>query len=219
MSRRSKFSEAQIIDATAALVAGGGPGAATIGAIGALLDAPSGSIYHRFPSRDTLLGRLWLSKAASFQNSFVAALADEDPVAAGLAGALSVPRGARADFPGARIMLLHRRQDFLDAGWPADLRAEARRLTQQIDEALHRTTQRLFGRVSARTSRITSFAVLDIAFAAVRRHVAANEPPPPAVDRLIETAYLAVIDAERGLRRAEPRRRSHAAGDSAKRLA
>ena len=92
MSRRSKFSEAQIIDATAALVAGGGPGAATIGAIGALLDAPSGSIYHRFPSRDTLLGRLWLSKAASFQNNFVAALADEDPVAAGLAGALSLPR-------------------------------------------------------------------------------------------------------------------------------
>ena len=88
MSRRSKFSEAQIIDATAALVAGGGPGAATIGAIGALLDAPSGSIYHRFPSRDTLLGRLWLSKAASFQNSFVAALADEDPVAAGLAAGI-----------------------------------------------------------------------------------------------------------------------------------
>ena len=58
--------------------------------------------------------------------------------------------------------------------------------------------------VSARTLRATSFAVLDVAFAAVRRHVAANEPPPPIVDRLIQTAYLAVINEERD-DRANPR--------------
>jgi AcrR family transcriptional regulator len=58
MPRPSRFSEAQILDATAAIVAAGGPGAATIGAIGNVLKAPSGSIYHRFASRDVLLGRL-----------------------------------------------------------------------------------------------------------------------------------------------------------------
>jgi AcrR family transcriptional regulator len=63
---------AQILDATAAIVAANGPGAATIGAIGNMLKAPSGSIYHRFASRDVLLGRLWLSKAAFFQNRFAA---------------------------------------------------------------------------------------------------------------------------------------------------
>ena len=198
MPRPSKFSEVQILEATATLVAEGGTDAATIGAIGALLDAPSGSIYHRFPSRDVLLGRLWLSKAALFQNNFVAALADDDPVAAGLQAALSLPRTARADFPGARIMLLHRREDFLGDGWPAEMQAEARRLRQQVDDALQQITRRLFGRISAETSRTATFAVLDVAFGAVRRHVAANEPPPPAVDRLITTAYLAIIDTKRG---------------------
>src|SRR6516165_1285896 len=67
MPRPSRFSEAQILDATAAIVAADGPGAATIGAIGNVLKAPSGSIYHRFASHDVLLGRLWLSKAAFFQ--------------------------------------------------------------------------------------------------------------------------------------------------------
>src|SRR6267154_2574457 len=98
MPRPSRFTDAQILDAAAALVAAGGPGAATIGAIGASLDAPSGSIYHRFASRDVLLGRLWLSKAAFFQNRFAEAFANPDEAKAGLDAALSLPRSVRADF-------------------------------------------------------------------------------------------------------------------------
>lgn len=197
MGRPARFTETQILDATAGLVADAGPGGATIAAICAALGAPAGSIYHRFTSRDVLLGRLWLRKAALFQDNFASALADRDPVTAGLQAALSLSRTARADFPAARIMLLHRREDFLGDGWPAELQAEASRLKQQVDDALNQFARRLFGRVSARTLRATSFAVLDVAFAAVRRHVATNEPPPPIVDRLIETAYLAVIKSER----------------------
>src|SRR5262249_24784037 len=106
MPRPSRFSEAQILAATAAIVAAEGPSGATIGAIGHMLKAPSGSIYHLFASRDVLLGRLWLSKAAFFQDRFAAALADPDPFKAGLAAALSMPRAVREDFAGARIMLL-----------------------------------------------------------------------------------------------------------------
>src|SRR6516165_2192542 len=106
MPRRPRFSDAQILDGTATLVADGGLGAATIGAIGALLDAPSGSIYHRFPSRDVLLGRLWLNKTALFQSRFTEALTGPEPYEAGLSAALSFPALVRDDFPGARIMLL-----------------------------------------------------------------------------------------------------------------
>src|SRR5882724_120258 len=133
MPRPSRFTDTQILDAAAALVAAGGPGAATIGAIGASLDAPSGSIYHRFASRDVLLGRLWLSKAAFFQDRFVAALTRDDPRAAALEAALSLPRSVRADFAGARIMLLYRREDFLSDDWPPEMRAEAERLRHQVD--------------------------------------------------------------------------------------
>jgi len=198
MPRRAKFSETQIIDAAGALVAAEGPDAATIGAIGARLEAPSGSIYHRFATRDVLLGRLWLAKAAFFQNRFVAALEAPDARAAGLAAALSIAAAARADFRAARIMLLYRREDFLSEKWPAGMTAEAARLGAQVETALRDITRRLFARVTARALRIATFAVLDVPFAAVRRHVAANEKPPPIVDELVRTAYGALIPRGRG---------------------
>jgi hypothetical protein len=37
------------------------------------------------------------------------------------------------------------------------------------------------------------FAILDVPFAAVHRHVAANVMPPPYVDDLIAKAYRAMI--------------------------
>jgi AcrR family transcriptional regulator len=193
MSRPSKFSAAQILDAAATLVAADGPGAATIGAISARLKAPSGSIYHRFASRDVLLGRLWLSKAAFFQNCFAEALVHPDAARAGLEAALSLPRSARADFAGARIMLLHRRDDFLAGDWPVDMVEEAARLRQQVDAAMKGMARRLFARAGAEALRLATFAILDVPFAAVHRHVAANELPPLYVDDLIAKAYQALI--------------------------
>jgi AcrR family transcriptional regulator len=207
MPRPSRFSEAQILDAAAAIVAAGGPGAATIGAIGNMLKAPSGSIYHRFASRDVLLGRLWLSKAAFFQNRFVAALADPDPAKAGLAAALSMPRAVRDDFAGARIMLLHRRDDFLDGDWPPDMAAEAIRLKNQVDHAINDIARRLFGRVSSEALQLANFAMVDVPLAAVRRHVAINEMPPRSVEDLIARTYAALIAPAR--RRGRGRKPAH----------
>jgi hypothetical protein len=48
---------------------------------------------------------------------------------------------------------------------------------------------------AARTT--TGFAVLQVPYAAVRKHVALDEPPPPLVDELITTAYAAVIARRR----------------------
>jgi AcrR family transcriptional regulator len=193
MPRPPKFSDVKILNAAAGLVAAGGPGAATIGAIGAALDAPWGSIYHRFPSRHVLLGRMWLNKAAMFQTRFVEALAHPDPLTAGLEAALSLPRTARADFAGARIMLLHRREDFFSSEWPVEMRDESVRLGRQVDDAMKDIARRLFGRASAEASRLATFAILDVSFAATRRHVAANEAPPTYVDDLVERAYAALM--------------------------
>jgi len=189
-------------------VAADGPGAATIGAISARLKAPSGSIYHRFASRDVLLGRLWLSKAAFFQNRFTEALIHPDAAAAGLEAALSLPRSVRADFAGARIMLLHRRDDFLAGDWPVDMAEEAARLRQQVDAAIKGMTRRLFARASTEVLRLTTFAILDVPFAAVHRHVAANEIPPLYVDDLIAKAYLALIPPAKTRKRRSGRKQN-----------
>lgn len=184
-----------MLEAAAGIVAAEGPAAATMTAIAAALGAPTGSLYHRFVSRDALLGRLWLQKAAYFQDAFAQALDQPDPRQAALDAALSLPRSARADFKAARIMLLHRRQDFLGDGWPADMVQEAGRLGDQVNDLLAETTLRLFGRYTRTNRQKTAFALMDVPFAAVRRHVGANERPPRGIDPLIAAAVAAVLDA------------------------
>ena len=202
MSRVARFNEAKILDVTADIIAAGGPGAATIAAIGHRLGAPSGSIYHRFPSRSALLGRLWMQKAAQFQDRFVAALAHDEPYAAGLEAALSFPRSVRSDPAGAKILLLYRREDFLDDAWPPAIQEEAKRLGDQVTYALAAITKRLFDRAGAADRRAVTFAILDAPMAGVRRHVMANEAPPATVDKLLRVTFEAVIRprlADRGL--------------------
>jgi hypothetical protein len=60
MPRPAKFTPDAILKAASEIVATRGPGATTMGEIAAKIGAPSGSLYHRFQSRDELLGRLWL---------------------------------------------------------------------------------------------------------------------------------------------------------------
>ena len=157
------------------LIATRGPSGATIGAIARAVRAPTGSIYHRFDSRDVLLAEVWLRAAAAFQDAFFARLAGPVPWQAGLAAAL------------------HRRDDFVDRGWPPAMRRRAQRLGRQIDTELRAFTRRLCGREDPRKVRIVAYAVVEAPFAAIRRHVAARESLPPYVDVLIRTTYEAVI--------------------------
>lgn len=193
MARPAKYDEDGILKVAATIAAAKGPGAATISAISHALGAPSGSIYHRFQTRDELLGRLWLEKAAFFQNRWASALQNADPKEAGLAAALSLPRTVREDFKGARILLLHRREDFLSETWSAQVKAEAERLKEQVDQNIDRLTRRLFGKTSARARQTTTFAVLDLPFSAVRRFVASGDMPPLSIDELVTRAYKSVI--------------------------
>jgi AcrR family transcriptional regulator len=197
MPRPAKYDESSILKAAATIAASRGPSAATIAAIAHAIGAPSGSIYHRFRTRDELLGRLWLNKAAFFQDRWATALNKSSAKEAGLAAALSLPRTVREDFNGARIMLLHRREDFLSESWPAEMQAEAERLKEQVQDMLAQITRRLFGRNSVFARQVATFAVLDLPFSAVRRFVAMGQVPPPAIDDLITNAYRAVISQHR----------------------
>jgi AcrR family transcriptional regulator len=195
MPRPTKHQEAAILSVAARLVADGGPAAATMTAIGRAMGAPNGSLYHRFGSRDALLGRLWLEKAAFFQNRMAEALAHPDPTQAALQAALSIPRAAREDFDAARIMMLHRREDFLSEARSPAIRAEAERLGDQVKDMLTEITLRLFGENTRGARETATFAIIDLPLGSVRRHVAAGRPPLPALDGLIEAAHHAAIAA------------------------
>src|SRR6516162_3655310 len=88
---RPKFDDADFLDAALTIVADRGPLGVTVSSVAGSLGAPTGSFYHRFPSRDALLGVLWLRTVREFQVGVAAALDAGD----GLRAALHTPAWAR----------------------------------------------------------------------------------------------------------------------------
>src|SRR5215510_1505813 len=98
---RAKFDEADFLAAAQAIAVAHGPAAATVASISERLKAPTGSFYHRFASREVLLGNLWLKTVFDFQQGVRTALDAED----GLAAALHTPRWSREHLDQARLLL------------------------------------------------------------------------------------------------------------------
>jgi AcrR family transcriptional regulator len=193
VARPARYSSQGILEAAAQLAAFEGPTGATIGAIAESLGAPTGSIYHRFPSKDVLLAELWLQTVEAFQAGFQAALAGPDPRDAGLDAALHTPRWVRAHPVPARLLLLHHRDDFLPGGWPPEVVERAADLTRRGEAALRSFARRALGSTRAAAMRRARYAVVELPVAAVMSHLRADEPPPPIVDELVADAYGALI--------------------------
>ena len=193
MPRLAKFHDAQFLDAARRVVSMEGPSGATISAIAQATGAPTGSLYHRFPSRDVLLGEVWLQAADAFQSGYCAVLRGPDAHDAGLAAIRYFVERVRANLPEARTLLLYRREDFIDRGWPKAMERRAAQLAEQSRRELRAFTRRLTGRSDQQAVRMLAYALLEAPLAAVRRHIEANEVPPPYIDRLVAATYEAVV--------------------------
>jgi AcrR family transcriptional regulator len=192
MGRPAKFSTEQILDTTAQLVAEGGPGLATVAGIAERLGAPTGSIYHRFDSRDLLLARLWIRTARRAQEGFVVALSQDNVKKAAVDAALHIPRWSRLNVDDACVMVLYRREQLAEQ-WPDELANELATLNDAIRLAVRGFVRRRFGSVSKANLDVTSFVLLDVPYAAVRRHLMAGKPPPLSVDELITRTCRCIL--------------------------
>lgn len=195
MGRPAKFDTDQILDVTARIIADGGAGRATVAGIARELGAPNGSIYHRFESRDLLLARLWIRTVRRAQEGFRAALVLVDAEQAATEAALHVPRWSRRNLAEAKLLLLYRREDLAEH-WPDELGEELAGLNTDLRAALRVFARRWFGRATAADLETTAFALIDIPYAATRRHLLAGKPPPKLVDDLVMRASRAVLAAE-----------------------
>ena len=74
MPRPALFTVDELLDAAAALLAADGPSAVTMSAVARAAGAPSGSLYHRFPTRAALCGELWIRTEERFHAGFTAVL-------------------------------------------------------------------------------------------------------------------------------------------------
>jgi AcrR family transcriptional regulator len=197
VGRPAKFDSEQILDITARIIADGGPGQATVAAIAQRLGAPSGSIYHRFESRDLLLARLWIRTVRSAQEGFVAALALPDLDQAALEAALHIPRWSRQHLLEATVLLLYRREDLVDR-WPEELGPQVAELNKRMEAAVRDFTRRWFGRITPTSLETVAFALVDTPYGASRRYLLAGKPPPPTVDELIVRTCRCVLSLAPG---------------------
>jgi AcrR family transcriptional regulator len=176
------------------LVAERGPQAVTVAALAKEAGAPTGSIYHRYRSREQLLAELWMDVVEGFQQGFVDQLAQAHDVEGAVATARDMVDWVREHPLESRLLLLHRRQDFVDNDrWPPELAERAAALEPQLGSSLRAFGERAFGRADAETMTRLRYALLDAPFGAVRPYVQARKRLPAIVEQLVATTARAVL--------------------------
>lgn len=211
MGRPARHEEATILDCARQLSAETGPRSLTIAAIAERAGAPVGSIYYRHASRDEILATVWLDLVEDFQRRLLDVLeAGQDAVEAGLAAVAFTCDWVRHHRVEARLLLLHRREDFASDRWSPRQRRRAEALAERSEAALRRYALRLAGHGGAASLRAVRFALVDLPAAALRREIEAGTDPSPHVEGLLaETCAFVLRQMTRRAARGE--RRSPAA--------
>jgi AcrR family transcriptional regulator len=190
---RPLFDNAGFLAAARAQACELGPSAVTVDSVTQRLNAPKGSFYHRFASRDALLGELWLKTVLAYQEGFVAAIEAGD----GLAAALHTPRWARQHLDDARLLLLYSRHDFVQGDWPAALKSGVREQARRFEGCLASFARVAFGRTGPANLQRATFVLAGVPLAAVKPYLERREPPPALADELIAATYHAIVEAGR----------------------
>lgn len=167
MGRAAKYTDEEILDGALDLVFDGGPDAARMTAIAKRLGAPSGSIYHRFASRDLLLAALWIRTVKRFQRGFLDAFEADEPLRAAHEAVTHTLDWCGAHAKEAKMLSMYRRADLL-AQWPDELGEDLATLNDDVKRAIRRFVVAHFGVVNATTVTRAQFALIEIPYAAVR---------------------------------------------------
>ena len=178
-----------MLDAAAALLLDGGPGALSATAVAQRLSAPSGSVYHRFRSRDDLAAALWLRTVERFDADVVQQLhAEGDPLDVAVRAARGVVGWTVAHPVDAAVLTLFRRSDLIGAGRPDDVEQRARALARRQAGAVDQLANRL-----GRPADEVRFAVAGIPLAGVRPFLEQGRPVPAWVADAVERAARHVL--------------------------
>jgi AcrR family transcriptional regulator len=190
MGRPARYDVDSLLDGAVALAASGGPAAVTMTAVASAVGAPSGSVYHRFPTRAALLSALWLRTLERFQASLLDAAAAGDPVTV----AQHTITWSR-DHPAEARVLLYGARDFAQSEWSREMQQRLNDAQQRVATSFERLGRRIGVRGRAGRERIV-LALADIPLALVRRHLNAGEPIPIGAEDLVATTTRALLAAQ-----------------------
>lgn len=184
MARPARFSDDDILDGTARALLAHGP-RVTIADVAREIQRPSGSIYHRFASRDELLIR----SIRRFHVGLPEASALEDPERAVVASAPHIPAYCRAHPAEARAMLLFSRARLLESG-PAVVRDEVGTINDASDAALADLARRWYGADDEESRHRLQVATRLAPYGITRPFIGGDIPA--WLDDAVEAAALAI---------------------------
>jgi AcrR family transcriptional regulator len=194
VGRPSRFPAEAILDSARDVTLRRGVDGLTVSAVAADLGAPSGSIYHRFASREHLAAALWLRTVERFQTGFIATLSsDDEPVDAAVAAACWVVDWAAAHPADASLLIRYRREDVVRGDNPQSVRRRAEQARAQLTRALASLARRLGQPVD-----LVVFAVVQIPYAAVRDSVGSGSPLPGWTGDAVGRATRAALSSSTG---------------------
>ncbi|WP_078308858.1 MULTISPECIES: TetR/AcrR family transcriptional regulator [unclassified Mycobacterium] len=169
MAPERKHTSDAILDAVRSLLLDGGPRAATIAAISSASGAPAGTLNHRFGNREAIMSATWLRAVERFhEHAFRALHSSVDPIDIAVALALSVPGFARSYPDDARLLFSLRSADVLGAAGAA---RALDTMNEPLFAAMRDLTRAVYGHTDARSRDRLVRAVVDLPYAAVRRHM------------------------------------------------
>ncbi len=189
MGRHPRFSTDALLDVAGALLIDGGPAAMTAAAVARAAGAPSGSVYHRFASRDELAASLWMRTVERFDAEVVSTLLGPGaPVELAVSAALATVAWSSAHPADAFVLTMFRRSDLVGGDVSPELADRAQRLGARQQAAVDALAGRL-----GQPSELVSFAVAGIPMAVIRRHISDRSAIPLWAAAAVEQAVRAVL--------------------------
>lgn len=184
MPRPARYSVDDLLDAGVALLAADGPAAVSMSAVARAVGAPSGSVYHRFPTRAALCGELWVRTEERFQDGYLAALGGPGDVTDRcLSAGWYMIRFCR-DSPDEAQVLFAGADALGRADWPDDVRRRR--------DALSRSLKRALGGLQGNPDRLHA-ALVGVPYGVVRRYLLVRAPIPRSADVIVEDCIRALV--------------------------
>lgn len=189
MARPPKFTENDLLDGARDAVFEHGLDV-NLARVSALVGAPTGSLYHRFPSRDHLMVSLWLRSVRRFHVGYLGAAGAPDARQALRNCAAHIPRYCR-EFPAdARAMMLFRHSQLVVTA-PESLRAEVRAVNDEIWAALRALAVRRYAGHGTERVALVRAAVSQAPYGLVRPYVGGQVPPE--LDEIVVAAAEGIL--------------------------
>jgi AcrR family transcriptional regulator len=177
MGRLSSFEDGEVFATVGRLLAEDGQ--VTIGAVREATGLSTGSLYHRFESREALMAEAWLYAVGAFQARILEAFALKDAQQAGVEAALATPRFCREEKDIALVLACCRPAEFLTKDMAPKLQKRVKHVNDNAAEAI-----RAFAKRIDRPLLTCRLAIVAYPLGAVRLFLPRSPVPPELDDEL-----------------------------------